>query len=161
MITRLFSPTAARVYDSEVGQFVQDSVIPCHRCGICCERWQARVTHADARRLAAYLGISADSLLATYTVPYPLDDATRLLRHDANGCVFLRRDADGRSACTVHPARPEVCETWTASLARRECRDGLRATRADEAIVDVACVYPVADERSAFLRVIQGDTVPR
>jgi Fe-S-cluster containining protein len=156
MITRLRGPAGERVLDHEVGRFVEDCLIPCHRCGVCCQRWQPLVTAAERERLAAYLGITAAEVEQTYTTPYPFDDDARLLRHEGGGCVFLTWDGDGRSACSVHPARPDACREWLASLARGECVDGLARFGSADAVLSVTTLYPDSAEQHAFERVARG-----
>jgi Fe-S-cluster containining protein len=153
MITRMTTPRGERVFDGEIGRFVEASAIPCHRCGVCCERWQPLVSGAEVARLADFLGIGLDAFLAAYTTSYPFDDAARLLRREGAGCVFLGRDERGRALCTVHPARPDTCREWTASLDRRECVDGL--ARFGAGVVPIAVVYPDEGERAAFGGVIR------
>lgn len=155
MISRLFTIQGERIYDGEVGRFVEATAIPCHRCGVCCERWQPLVTAAEVERLAAYLAITPALVYGRFTAAYPFDDEVRLLAREGRGCVFLRYDMDGRSACAVHPARPEVCRDWTASLDRRECVDGLRRFGGDEPI-PLSAVYPLPDEAARFARAIRG-----
>src|SRR5215207_1304696 len=109
MITRMITGRGERVFDGEVGRFVEATAIPCHRCGICCERWQPLVSGREADRLATHLDLQIEEFVETYTTPYPFDDTVRLLRREGDGCVFLRRDKAGRAACAVHPARPDAC----------------------------------------------------
>jgi Fe-S-cluster containining protein len=154
MITRLLMADGERLFDGEVGRFVEATAIPCHRCGVCCERWQPLVSSEEMDRLARYLGTSVEGFLAAYTTAYPFDDVLRLLRRDGRGCVFLDRDATGRAICTVHPARPDSCRQWTASMDRRECVDGL--DRFAAGVVPLAVVYPDEAERSAFIAVLRG-----
>jgi Fe-S-cluster containining protein len=156
MITRLMTTEGERVYDGEIGRFVEASLIPCHRCGVCCERWQPLVSAAEVARLAGYLGITPERFQSEYTTSYPFDDETHLLQRSGRGCIFLRYDEDGRSACTVHPARPDACRDWTASLERRECRDGLARFGAANDLVPLVEVYPLAEERTTFTRVVRG-----
>jgi Fe-S-cluster containining protein len=155
MITRMRGPLGERIYDGEIGCFVEAGVIPCHRCGVCCELWQPLVAAPEVERLAAHLAITGAEVTARYTEPYPFDDASRLLRHADGGCIFLRRDGDGRSSCSVHPARPDACRDWTASLFRRECTTGL-ARFGDGAVLLPMTLYPNDDERHEFLRVARG-----
>jgi Fe-S-cluster containining protein len=152
-ITRLRSAIGERVFDDEVGRFVEGSAIPCHRCGICCERWQPLVSAGEIERIAAFLGIGGEEARERFTEPYPLDDAVRLLRREGSGCVFLRYEADGRALCSIHPARPEVCRDWVASLDRRECVDGLRRFGGAD-VIPLSAVFEGQDERAAFIKVI-------
>lgn len=150
MITRLCAAGTERIFDGEVGRFVERSAIPCHRCGVCCERWQPLVSDAEVADLAAFLGMEPQDVVEAYTVTYPLDDAVRLLRQRDGACVFLRYEADGRALCSVHPARPDVCRGWTASLDRRECLDGLRRFGTPETLVPIRVVYEQPGDREAF-----------
>lgn len=153
-ITRLRSPDIERVFDDEVGRFVERSAIPCHRCGVCCERWQPLVGAGEMARLAAFLGISDAQFGEEFTEAYPLDDRVRFLRREGAGCIFLRYQADGRATCSVHQARPDVCQDWIASLDRRECVDGLRRFGGGE-VIPLAAIFAVPDERMAFVEVIR------
>ena len=159
MLTRVIGVAGERVFDGEIGRFVEASAIPCHRCGVCCERWQPLVTEPEIARLAAHLGVGRDAFVETYTTAYPFDDAVRLLRRKGTGCVFLRWDDDGRSACSVHPARPDSCAAWTASLDRRECVDGLSRFGAPGTLLPLQVVYPDAAERRLYEDVIRGPEV--
>jgi len=139
MIIRLqTSDGAVRTFDTTLGGFIEASAIPCFRCGVCCERWSPELTPDDAERLARCLSLPMDAFLARYARPYPGGD--HVLRHTDSGCVFLTRDADGRAACTVYDARPEACRAWEASLARRECREGL--ARLGQGLLAASALYP-------------------
>jgi Fe-S-cluster containining protein len=157
MITHLTSPEVERIYDGEIGRFIEKSAIPCHQCGVCCERWQPLVTNAEIERLAEFIRIDAESLRQTYTVEYPFDDSVRLLRSVDGACIFLRRQPSGRSLCAVYPARPDVCRSWTASLDRRECVDGLGRFDAASMLVPITMVYDAKADRDAFALVVRAD----
>lgn len=156
MITRLSAAGSERIFDDEVGRFVEASVIPCHRCGVCCERWQPLVSGAEIERLAAFLGVGEAFLLERFTESYPLDDAVRLIRRQGGVCTFLRYDPDGRSSCSVHPARPEVCRSWTASLDRRECVEGLGRFGGSAELIPIHAVYSEQVERDRFAATVRG-----
>lgn len=155
MISRMLTTAGERIYDGEIGRFVEASAIPCHRCGVCCERWQPLVSSAEVERLATYLAMPAVAVRTRFTVSYPFDDEVWLLAREGRGCVFLRYDADGRASCSVHPARPEVCRDWTASLDRRECVDGL-GRFGESGPIPLAAVYPLVGEQKQFVQVIRG-----
>jgi Fe-S-cluster containining protein len=157
MITRLHAPGHDRIFDGEVGRFVESSAIPCHRCGVCCERWQPLVTPEEVARLAIYLDVPVHEFYEAYTERYPFDDTARFLRRTDGACVFLQRDVEGRSSCAVHAARPDVCRTWTASLDRRECVDGLSRFGSTDDIVLIPVVYPDTAERARFATVVRGN----
>ncbi|MGD9889992.1 MAG: YkgJ family cysteine cluster protein [Dehalococcoidia bacterium] len=156
MITHLSTPDVERIYDGEISRFVEASAIPCHQCGVCCERWQPSVTDEEIERLAGFLRIDAASLRDSYTVEYPFDDAVRLLGQTDGACIFLRRQPSGRNLCAVHPARPDVCRSWTASLDRRECVDGLGRFAARATLVPINVVYDQQADRDAFAAVVRA-----
>src|SRR5215211_1878153 len=157
MITHLTTPDVERIYDGEVGRFVEKSAIPCHQCGVCCERWQPLVTDTEIERIAEFLGVDAESLRRSCTVAYPFDDSVRLLRQEDGGCVFLRRQPSGRSLCAVHPARPDVCRSWIASLDRRECVDGLGRFGASSTLVPITVIYDTQADRDSFARTVRTE----
>ena len=133
--------------------------IPCHRCGVCCERWQPLLTPADATRLAAHLGLAIDAFHHAYTSPYPFDDEQRLLRQEDGRCVFLRYEADGRSACAVHPARPQVCRDWSAGLDKKECVQGLERFADPAGLIQLQDLYPGPADHAAFVRAARPSTM--
>ncbi len=84
-----------------------DSVFDCKMCGHCCQGQGGIVASASEReRLAAHLGLSVDEFCAVYTQP---QGAKLVLRSREDGfCIFF----DPEKACTVHPAKPDVCRAW-------------------------------------------------
>jgi hypothetical protein len=76
-------------------------------CGHCCQGQGGIVASAPERdRLAAYLGLSVEEFCARYT---EAQGEKLVLRCGADGCcVFF----DPATACTVHPAKPDVCRAW-------------------------------------------------
>src|SRR5436305_1479184 len=79
------------------------------------------------RPAVTWLGLEPERFLAEHARPYPLQEDAFMLNQRDGGCVFLARDAEGRSLCSVHEARPQACRDWDASLLRRECLEGLGA----------------------------------
>jgi Fe-S-cluster containining protein len=140
--------------DTRDGWTAGGRAIPCHRCGVCCERWQPLLTRADAARLAAHLRLAPDTFRDTYTVPYPFDDERRLLRQEAGRCVFLRyeeRSGVRRASCAIHPARPDVCREWAAGLDKKECVQGLERFADAAGLIQITDLYPEPENRAAFV----------
>lgn len=127
--------------------------IPCHRCGLCCERWQPLLTRADRERLAAHLGLSVATFEVAYTQPYPLDDERRLLRQENGRCVFLRYEGQ-HTTCTVHPARPQACRDWQPGLSRKECVEGLARFADAAGLIRLEDLYPDEADRQEALRAL-------
>ncbi len=102
--------------------------LPCIRCGICCSVYQVRISRAEAERIAKYLGIDYWNWVGRYHEPRWPDPASHLIKHDARGCVFLRRDqTDARfSLCGIYDARPDSCRNWNAGILKPACQEGLR-----------------------------------
>lgn len=100
--------------------------IKCFRCGLCCTRFQPRLTPEEVKRIPDYLSLSAIDFIARYvqvtTIGY-------LLRQSAMGCVFLRWDK-GKTACEIYRVRPKACRDWKASLSQPECQQGLAKLKA-------------------------------
>jgi len=84
-----------------------EHVFDCRMCGHCCQGKGGIVASAPEReRLAAYLGISVEEFCDRYTQP---QGRKLVLRTGEDGyCVFF----DQKTACTVHPAKPDVCRAW-------------------------------------------------
>jgi len=82
-------------------------VFDCRMCGHCCQGQGGIVASAPERdRLAAYLHISVEEFCARYT---EAQGKKLVLRCGEDGfCVFF----DPKTACTVHPAKPDVCRAW-------------------------------------------------
>ena len=100
--------------------------IPCFRCGVCCTRYQVRLSLVEARQIADELGFDWDEWLDRYVDQrWPGTDSF-LLRHCNGACVFLERiEARNVTSCLIQSFKPSACREWTPSLYRRECRDGL------------------------------------
>ena len=79
----------------------------CKMCGHCCEGRGGIVLAAKDRvRLAAYLGMTEESMLARFAET--VSGRVRLVAGDDNFCIFY---ADG-AGCTVHEGRPDICRAW-------------------------------------------------
>lgn len=89
------------------GETMTISVFDCRMCGHCCQGQGGIVASAPERdRLAAHLGICVDEFCALYTEP---QGKKLVLRCGEDGyCIFF----DPKTACTVHPAKPDVCRAW-------------------------------------------------
>ncbi len=122
--------------------------INCFRCGLCCIRYQPRLTEDEIAELARRLSLSPGDFLSSYiqvtTVGY-------LLRQVENRCIFLFIEEEGnRASCTIYPFRPEACRNWTPGPTRRECREGLARLKTKGHILLVSEVYPSDEEREQF-----------
>lgn len=84
-----------------------DSVFDCKMCGHCCQGRGGIVASAsECERLATYLGLSVGAFCEAYT---EWQGVKRVLRSREDGfCIFF----DPEKACTVHPAKPDVCRAW-------------------------------------------------
>ncbi|MDR1146166.1 MAG: YkgJ family cysteine cluster protein [Verrucomicrobiales bacterium] len=79
----------------------------CRRCGNCC-RWPGlvKLTAADTARLAAFLRLTVEELVAEYAELHPRRTGL-VLKSRANGeCCFLA----GVNRCRVNPVKPAQCD---------------------------------------------------
>ncbi|MBI4267469.1 MAG: YkgJ family cysteine cluster protein, partial [Chloroflexi bacterium] len=98
--------------------------IPCFLCGVCCSKYHVQVGFIEARRIADDLGVTWEEWLDKYVEPSWPGTQSFLLRRVDGICIFLDRMPD-RSLCRIHSFKPSSCVDWTASLFRRECKEGL------------------------------------
>jgi len=100
---------------------------PCFLCGVCCSRYQVRITLGEARRISEKLGIGWDEFLEGYTDSRWPGETSLLLIHKNKRCVFLKKSAgEPVHTCSIHPFKPSSCIQWTPGPFRRECQEGLR-----------------------------------
>lgn len=100
---------------------------PCFCCGVCCARYQVRMTREEAEHIARELGLVWDSFRRDYLDASWPGHHTFLARHTDQGCVFLEPQPDGRAFfCRIQPFKPADCRAWQASLVKDDCREGLR-----------------------------------
>ncbi len=84
----------------------------CTRCGNCCSgapgyMW---VGPEESRAIARHLGLSVEQFEQAHT--RRAGRRQSLLELPDGDCEFLVRQADGRTLCAIHPARPVQCRTW-------------------------------------------------
>ena len=85
----------------------EHDVFDCKMCGECCTgKGGIVVSPADLTRLAGYLHLSEEDVVARYA-EY---SGTKLkLRNNADGaCVFFLRE----KGCSVHLGKPAICRAW-------------------------------------------------
>lgn len=89
--------------------FYKDGIkFECQGSGKCCttrgKYEYVYMSFKDRKRLAAYLGISAEAFIAKYAKK---TDGYYHIKNTAKDCLFYRK-----SRCTVYDARPWQCRTW-------------------------------------------------
>ena len=100
--------------------------IPCFRCGVCCMKYSARVTAAEAEHIAGTLGVSLETFLERYVDDSWFEPGYYLLDTHDGACIFLAESEDTRvKSCLIHAVRPQVCREWQPCLERKECLEGL------------------------------------
>lgn len=87
----------------------------CERCGNCCSGPSGRVwfSPTELEQMAAHLGLLPFQFVERYTRKL----AGRLSLTEVESphgldCVFLERQTDGRTTCSIHPVRPTQCRSW-------------------------------------------------
>ena len=101
-------------------------VFPCFCCGICCSDYQPHLDMRESLTIANHLGISLQQFFNDCTDPRWPGTDTHLLLHKDGMCLFLeQKEGKARWLCRIHAFKPAACRQWTASLSRKECRQGL------------------------------------
>jgi len=105
---------------------VEKGKLTCFRCGVCCRRYQVRLSSPEAQHLAENLQVSLNEFIHQYTDSHWPDTETFLLRHHQGSCIFLENTTGGlETRCLIHPFRPQDCREWMPALTQPECQQGL------------------------------------
>jgi len=97
----------------------------CFRCGICCKKYQVRITLPEATHLAESLKITLGNFIDEYTDHLWPGTESFLIRHQDGACLFLEHTSEKVTGCRIHSFRPQDCRDWTAGFNHVECRQGL------------------------------------
>ena len=90
-------------------QFVTEGTTwGCVRCGECCRRSDIILEYDDLRKLAKHFDVSVKEAAKRYTI-HKKDDEGIYHYFFKMPCRFQDVDTE---ACTIYPARPEVCRIW-------------------------------------------------
>ncbi len=116
----------------------KEEAIECFRCGICCMRYQPRLSIKEMKTIASKLGLSLKEFSAKYIQKTKVG---YLIRHSEKGCLFLKWEGE-RASCAIYPFRPEACRNWQAGLFRPECREGLRKLHGEKRVLLPGELYP-------------------
>lgn len=111
--------------DSELNSGQGVSFIPCFRCGVCCKKYHARLSLAEAREIASKLGIAWSEFSDTYLENCWPEAQSFTIAHRNGTCIFLRYGESYGSSCSIHAFKPLSCREWNPSLFRKECQEGL------------------------------------
>jgi Fe-S-cluster containining protein len=141
-------------YSPKVGGFRQWDAVPCLRCGVCCTRWQPQIDAREAAAIARGLGVSVAGFYRDYLEDDSRKRGLHLLRRSEERCIFLR-NSQGHASCAIHSFRPEACRQWVPSLARPECREGLRGKEAADRLLLPREMYASEDGLNAFCQSLE------
>ena len=109
-----------------IREVLSSPLIPCFRCGVCCTRYQVRLSLVEARRIADQLSIAWPEFQDRYLDQCWPGVVSFLLRQRGGTCVFLKcEEGNHKASCLVHRFRPSSCRDWTSSLCCRDCQAGL------------------------------------
>jgi Fe-S-cluster containining protein len=101
--------------------------IACFCCGVCCSKYQAQMTLAEARSIAARLAIPWQEFVDRYLDSRWPGVDTFLARHVNGACVFFDWQVDSNCGfCRIHSYKPKPCSDWEANTSKMECRQGLK-----------------------------------
>lgn len=122
----MFEVTSGSCLEAGESQYEQGKpFIPCFRCGVCCTKYQVRLSLVEAWRVSDGLGLGWEEFLKG-CVDMAWPGAESFVVRQRNGaCVFLKYESGNKTSCLIHPFKPSTCREWTPSLCRRECQAGL------------------------------------
>ena len=135
--------------DSCDGHPVDDTYMPCFRCGICCTCYQAPLDARDIENIASVLGVSRPEFISRYALKVPIKEGY-LLRKADSGCVFLSWDEDERARCVIYPSRPQACREWQPGLSRPACLEGLGRLKTKGQLRQIDELLGSDDEKREF-----------
>jgi Fe-S-cluster containining protein len=96
----------------------------CFRCGVCCVKFQVRLSSDAAVKLAAKLNLSLPEFIARYTDPRWPGENSCLIKRKNGACIFLERSGRMLTGCRIYAFRPQSCREWQAGPDKAECRIG-------------------------------------
>jgi Fe-S-cluster containining protein len=111
---------------SESNMVLGNLCIPCFRCGVCCRKYHARLSHAEALEIADKLGIDWAEFSETYLENYWPGVQSFTIAHRNGSCIFLRYVEGYGGSCSIQAFKPLSCREWNPSIFRKECQEGLR-----------------------------------
>ena len=82
----------------------------CRRCGACCRIQDGivRVSDAEVKRIAAFLGMKEEDFIATETELAPDRQSLVLKSRPDGSCAYLTAD----NLCRINPVKPDKCRTF-------------------------------------------------
>ena len=89
---------------------MKSKITHCRRCGACCRIKDGivRVSEAEIKRIAAFLGMSETDFIANETEVAPDRKSLMLKSHTDGACVYLTPD----NLCRINPVKPDKCRTF-------------------------------------------------
>jgi hypothetical protein len=130
--------------------------VPCFRCGLCCTDYLVKLSGQDIALLCRGLGIPKAVLFRKHVRKTPVGP---VLRQNGRECVFLSREENGVTGCSVYAFRPEVCRNYLPSLLRPDCQQGLRRLGKSGKVVLPGEMYQSVDDAAGLLDCIE-DKLP-
>jgi Fe-S-cluster containining protein len=146
-----------RTVEGTEATIMEQTPVPCFRCGICCTCYQPPLSREDIDNIAAALGISRAKCISRYAVKVPIKEGY-LLKRGKSGCIFLAWQADGRARCTIHPYRPKACREWIPSLAKPACLEGLSKLKSEGQVMLLDGVFSSREQQEELYRDLRNVT---
>ena len=122
----------AELYENQLGALLGVAVnkeevsMACFLCGVCCTKYQIRLTFIEARRIADEMDLAWEDWLSRYASQNCPGSDSFLLRRYNGTCVFLEQVKGSNIArCLIQPFKPFACREWNSSLYQRACQEGL------------------------------------
>jgi uncharacterized protein len=99
----------------------------CLAYGMCCIKYQPCINESELIAISGYLGIETEEFIKNYTDHRWPGTTSYLIRHNENGCVFLKEISGSRlKLCSIQQVKPRCCREWDAAINKNECRQCLK-----------------------------------
>lgn len=80
----------------------------CNRyCGECCKRLVVEVTNSEIKSIKS-LGYNEEDFLEKDF----FGQGKSVLKRGKNGCIFLKKEEDGKYSCKIYENRPKICRQY-------------------------------------------------
>ena len=91
-----------------MGDLFKKQNFQCNRyCGECCKRLVVEVTPSEIKKIKSLGYKEEDFLEKGFFHPEKFT-----LKRNKNGCIFLKKEEDGKYSCKIYENRPKICKDY-------------------------------------------------
>ena len=91
-----------------MGDMLTKESFQCNRyCGECCKKLVVEVTNLEIKKIKS-LGYKGKNFLEKDF----FGSGTNVLKRNKDGCIFLKKEEDGKYSCKIYENRPKICKDY-------------------------------------------------